>query len=187
MLRTIRAAVAVLLLGGIGLTVPPQTRDMLAFLEDGRIWPPISFQLALIVLAGSAWFWSRAALAARFGVDDNPQNRPAPPDFDWAAYTWLPRLIFAAGFLVGDVIATTSRSLFSIVGAIALAALGIFLLKVRHRSRPVNFPPAQRYSLRAWVHGGARSRLDTLLGRAPGGAVTATVLLALGLIPLGSE
>ena len=32
MLRTIRAAVAVMILGGIGLTVPPQTRDMLAFL-----------------------------------------------------------------------------------------------------------------------------------------------------------
>jgi hypothetical protein len=184
MLRTIRAAVAVMLLGGIGLTVPPQTRDMLAFLEDGRIWPPISFQLALIVLAGSAWFWSRAALAARFGIDDNPQNKPAAPDFDWPAYTWLPRLIFATGFLVGGVIAATSRSPFSIVGAIALAALGIFLLKVRRRGRPVNFPPAQRYGLRAWVHGGTRSRLDTLLARAPGGAVTATVLLVLGLIPL---
>jgi hypothetical protein len=184
MLRTIRAAVAVMLLGGIGLTVPPQTRDMLAFLEDDRIWPPISFQLALIVLAGSAWFWSRAALAARFGIDDNPQNRPPAPDFDWPAYTWLPRLIFAAGFLVGVVIAATNNSLFNIVGAIALAVLGIFLLKLRRRSPPANLPRAARYGLRAWIHGGARSRLDTLLRRAPGGAVTATVLLVLGLIPL---
>ena len=65
MLRTIRAAVAVLLLGGIGLTVPPQTRDMLAFLDSNLFWPAASFQIALVVLAGSAWFWSRAALAAR--------------------------------------------------------------------------------------------------------------------------
>ena len=105
MLRTVRAAVAVLFLGGIGLTIPPQTRDMLAFLESGRIWPAASFQIALIVLAGSAWFWSRAALAARFGIDDDPQLRPAAPDFDWTAYTWLPRLMFVAGFLVGAAIA----------------------------------------------------------------------------------
>ena len=184
MLRTVRAAVMVLLLGGIGLTVPPQTRDMLAFLDDGPIWPPISFQLALIVLAGSAWFWSRAALAARFGIDDNRQNRPAAPNFDWAAYTWLPRLIFVAGFLVEVVIAATGRSLYSILGAIILAALGVFLLEKRRRGPRVNLPPASRYDMRAWLHGGARSRLDTLLGRAPGGAVTATSLLVLGLIPL---
>src|SRR3974377_71476 len=40
----------------IGLTVPPQTRDMLAFLDNGRFWPALSFQLAMVVLAGSAWF-----------------------------------------------------------------------------------------------------------------------------------
>ena len=129
MLRTIRAAVAVMLLGGIGLTVPPQTRDMLAFLEDDRIWPPISFQLALIVLAGSAWFWSRAALAARFGIDDNPQNRPPAPDFDWPAYTWLPRLIFAAGsplarLLRRRLVGRASRSAFSLGPALTGAAAG---------------------------------------------------------------
>ena len=70
MLRTVRAAIAVMLLGGIGLTVPPQTRDMLAFLDSERIWPAVSFQIGLVVLAGWAWFWSRAALAARFGIDD---------------------------------------------------------------------------------------------------------------------
>jgi hypothetical protein len=136
------------------------------------------------VFAGSAWFWSRSALAARFGIDDNPQNRPAAPDFDWTAYTWLPRLIFVAGFLVGVVIAATGRSPYSTVGAIVLAALGIFLLKVRRRGAPVNLPTARRYGLRARVHGGARLRLDTLLGRAPGRAATATVLLLFGLIPL---
>ena len=52
MLRTVRAAIAVMLLGGIGLTVPPQTRDMLAFLDSERIWPAVSFQIGLVVLAG---------------------------------------------------------------------------------------------------------------------------------------
>ena len=42
MLRTVRAAVAVMILGGIGLTVPPQTRDMLAFLDNGRFWPSLA-------------------------------------------------------------------------------------------------------------------------------------------------
>ena len=75
MLRTVRAAVVVMILGGIGLTVPPQTREMLAFLDNGRFWPALSFQLAMVVLAGSAWFWSRAALAARFGIDDDRLDR----------------------------------------------------------------------------------------------------------------
>jgi hypothetical protein len=33
---------------------------MLAFLDSNGIWPAISFQIALVVLAGSAWVWSRA-------------------------------------------------------------------------------------------------------------------------------
>ena len=184
MLRTVRAAVAVMLLGGIGLTIPPQTRDMLAFLEDGRIWPAVSFQLALIVLAGSAWFWSRAALAARFGINEQPRHRPSAPDFDWAAYTWLPRFMLVAGFLVGAVIAFISRSPWSIVATIVLAALAIIFLIVRRRGPPVDLPPAPRGGLREWIGGGARARLHALLQRAPGGAVPGTVLLALGLIPL---
>ena len=184
MLRTVRAAVAVMLLGGIGLTVPPQTRDMLAFLEDGRIWPAISFQIALIVFAGSAWFWSSAALAARFGIDEEPQPKPVAPDFDWTAYTWLPVLILLAGFLIGVAIALMSRSPWSIAGAIGLAALGIILVVVRRRGPPVDLPPAPRGGLREWIRGGARARLHALLQRAPGGPVPATLLLALGLIPL---
>ena len=123
MLRTVRAAIAVMLLGGIGLTVPPQTRDMLAFLEDAGVWPAISFQLALAVLAGSAWFWSRAALAARFGIDDWQRHGAVPADFNWAAYRWLPRLMLIVSFLVGAVIAFMSRSPWSIGGAIALGVL----------------------------------------------------------------
>src|SRR5215471_6175937 len=101
MLRTIRAAVAIMLLGCIGLAVPPQTRDMLAFLDNGSSWPAISFQVALVVLAGSAWFWSRAALAARFGIDDGRRCGAGSPDFNWTAFVWLPRLMLLASSLVG--------------------------------------------------------------------------------------
>jgi hypothetical protein len=185
MLRTSRAAAAVLLLGGIGLTIPPQTRDMLAFLEDDRIWPAISFQIALAVLAGSAWFWSRAALAARFGIDDRRSRAAAPADFNWTAYTWLPRLMLAAGFLIGVVIAAMDRSPSTIGGAIVLGVLGVVLSIVRVRGRGVDLPPAPRYELWAWLRGGARIRLKTLLQRAPYGAAPAVTFLVLGLVPLG--
>jgi hypothetical protein len=184
MLRTVRAAVAVMLVGGIGLSIPPQTRDMLAFLEDAGIWAAISFPIAPVVLAGSAWFWSRAALAARFGIKDGQRKGPAPPDFNWTAFTWLPRLMLVASFLVGVVIAFISRSPWSIAGAIALGVLGLFLLMVRPSGRPVALPPADCYGFHAWVHGGAKARFEALLQRAPYGAVPAWVLLALGLAPL---
>jgi hypothetical protein len=184
MLRTVRAAVAVMLVGGIGLSIPPQTRDMLAFLEDAGIWAAISFPIALVVRAGSAWFWSRAALAARFGINDGQRKGPAPPDFNWTAFTWLPRLMLVASFLVGVVIAFMSRSPWSIAGAIALGVLGLFLLIVRPSGRPVALPPADCYGFHAWVHGGAKARFEALLQRAPYGAVPAWVLLALGLAPL---
>ena len=184
MLRTVRAAVAVLLLGGIGLTVPPQTRDMLAFLDDGRIWPATSFQIALAVLAGLAWFWSRAALAARFGIDDRLRYGDAAADFNWTAFTWFPRLMLAGGFLVGVEIAFMNWSPWSIAGAIGLGILGIVLSIVRPRAQGVELRPAPRCEFHAWIRGGALARLNALLQRAPFGAPLAMALLALGLVPL---
>jgi hypothetical protein len=173
-----------MLVGGIGLTVPPQTRDMLAFLENAGIWPAISFQIALVVLAGSAWFWSRAALAARFGIDDGQRHGVAPADFNWAAFKWLPRLMLVVSFLIGAVIAFMGRSRWSIAGAIVVGVLGLVVLMVRPPGQPVNLPPAARYGFRAWLHGGAKARFEALLQRAPFGAVPVWVLLVLGLVPL---
>lgn len=184
MLRTVRAAVAVMLVGGIGLTVPPQTRDMLAFLEDAGVWRAISFPIALGVLAGSAWFWSRAALAARFGIDEGQRHGALPADFNWDAYRWLPRLMLVGSFLVGALIAFMNRSPWTIAGAIALGLLGLVLVTVRPPGQPVALPPAGRYRFRAWLRGGAKARLEALLQRAPFGAVPAWTLLALGLVSL---
>lgn len=185
MLRSVRAAVAVMLLGLIGVTAPPQTRDMLAFLEDAGIWQAISFPIALAVLAGSAWFWSRAALAARFGIDDGQRDGAAPPTFNWTAFTWLPRLMLAASFLFGVVIAFMSGSPWrSTAVAIGLGLLGVFLSVYRPRGPNVILPPAARYGFQAWLRGGARARFEALLRRAPYGRVPAWILLALGLVPL---
>jgi hypothetical protein len=183
MLRTVRAPVGVMVLGGIGLTVPPQTRDMLAFLDSGG-WPAISFQIALVVLATSAWFWSRAALAARFGIEDRTRYGAAPLTFNWMAFTWLPRLMLVASFLVGAVIACMSRSPWSIAGSIALGVLGLVLSMVRPSGRAVDLPPAARYPFGEWLHGGAKTRLETLFKRAPYGAAPAIPWLALGLVLL---
>jgi hypothetical protein len=184
MLRTIRAAVAVMLLGGVALIVPPQTQDMLVFLDNDHIWAPISFQIALIVLGGSAWFWSRAALAARFGIDDGQRSGAANLDFNWTVFTWLPRLMLIGTFLVGALIAYMGRSPWTIAGAIVLGAVAVALLKYRPSGRPVILPPVPRGGFSAWFRGGARARLSALLQRAPFGKRPATTLLVLGLVPL---
>src|SRR6185437_15335725 len=184
MVRTARAAVAVLLIGGIGLTLPPQTRDMLAFLDGNRVSAAISFQLALIVFGGSAWFWSRAALAARFGIDDSQRRQPPSPDFDWVAFTWLPRLMLIATFLVGLVIAIRSQSFWTVAGAAMVGGLALLITIVRPHRASAGPPPAPRGGVRTWIRGGASARLRALIQRAPFGAGPAVALLALGLVPL---
>ena len=144
MLRTARAPVAVLLLGGIGLTVPPQTHDMLAFLGADRIWGAASFQLALAVLGGSAWFWSRAVLAARFGINDRQRSGTSDAGFDWTAFTWLPRLVLVGTFLLGVAIAVEGRSPWAVVGVAAVGALALLLTVIRPRgagARPAASAP----------------------------------------------
>jgi hypothetical protein len=138
MLRTIRAAAAVLLLGWVALTVPPQTRDMLTFLDTGHMWPAVSFQIALIVLGGSAWFWSRAALAARFGINDH-LNPGSNPGFNGTAYTWLPRFLLIGTFLVGAIIAAIGRNPWTTTGAIILGLLAALLAVFRPAAPPSLF------------------------------------------------
>jgi hypothetical protein len=53
MLRTVRALVAVLLVGGVALLVPPQMKDLLAFVVDGGAF---SFDVSLVVLGLYAWY-----------------------------------------------------------------------------------------------------------------------------------
>jgi hypothetical protein len=184
MLRTSRAAVAVLLIGLLALTVPPQTRDMLSFLDDGRVWAGVSFQFALLVLAGSAWFWSRAALAARFGLSDGHRSPSSNGQFDWFAFIWLPRLTVAGAFAGGIVMALENWSWWTVAGAFGLGVLALLATIWRPRRLKEDLTPAQRYSIAGWIGGGAWARLRTLLRCAPYGAAPATLLLLLGLVPL---
>lgn len=185
MARTARAPILILLLGGLGLTVPPQTRDMLAF-GSGRIWAWVAFQLALFILAFYAWFWARAALAARFSVDDRQREWYGGPPFDWSAFVWLPRLILLAAFVVGAIIAAISRSWYSVGAAavLAAAALGLAIVRPRAtRSRPVTQLP--RGGLFLWLRYGIVARLRALLERAPFGPAFAGLVLFVSLVPLG--
>src|SRR5262249_42612855 len=184
MLRTCRAPVAVLLVGGIGLTVPTQMRDMLRFLDDGLQWGAFSLPFALLVLAGSAWFWSRALLAARFGVDDC-QRSGSETKFDWVAFKWLPRIVMLGGFTIGLVLAIQVCNFWTIVGAVGLSVIGLVLTAYRPRKVVEGPPPPPRCGLKAWLHGGWSARLQALLKRAPYWRWRVSVLLlALGLIPI---
>ena len=175
---------AVLLIGLIALTVPPQTRDMLSFLDADRPGGAISFQFALLVLAGSAWFWSRAALAARFGLGDGHRSPSSGGQFDWFAFIWLPRLTVVGAFAGGIIMAVENWSWWTVAGAFGLGVLALLATVWRPRRLKEDLSPAQRYSIAGWIRGGAWARLRTLLRCAPYGAAPAMLLLLFGLVPL---
>jgi hypothetical protein len=140
----------VLSLAGIALTVPSQTKDMLAALENVRfsIWPTIAFHLALAFLAFSSWFWSRALLAAEHGVPDNQASRDNPKSFgNYAAYRLVPRLIFALAVLIGLVIGIRSGAWFNLVYLLAWA-IPLGMLLVFRTSMGIG---RRRFALPAWV------------------------------------
>jgi hypothetical protein len=144
MLRTVRAPMAVLLLGVIGLLVPPQTQDMLAAIDD--FWSTLAFNIALMLLAFAAWFWARALLAARFEVSDAPAPRaamisPAPsggkgaasPSINPIAFLWLPRLLFVAAALFAVAWLLVPLSLLRLLLVGAWTAIALYILKNRQR------------------------------------------------------
>lgn len=185
MLRTCRAAIVVLVVGDAALIVPPETHDMLTFLDNDRAWAAFSFQLALAVLGSSAWYWSRAALSARFGLGDMQRSWIRDdPRFDWGAFTWLPRVLLLVAFLAGMVIAVMNDSYKTAAGSAAFGVLALAFTIFRPRTEGSGPPPAPRSGFRVWISHGWRQRLSALLLRAPFGHWPAMFLLALGLLPL---
>lgn len=180
LLRTARGAVAVLLFGFAALWVPPQTRDMVAALEQGG--SILVFHLALIWLSLNAWYWSRAALAARFGVADTsyagtfldrhfagplPPREPVP-----FAFRNLPRLLFVAGAVLG---ATLLLQNWSTANTLALAGWTVAFYYVLARRRdwqpaglaaPQPLPAQPAVPWRQWP-GTLRQRFRALIRAAP--------------------
>jgi hypothetical protein len=146
MLRTVRAPMAVLLLGVVGLLVPPQTHDMLAAIEEPG--STLAFNIALMLLAFAAWFWARALLAARFEVPDGQAERAAiigtvpsegkeaaPRSINPYAFLWLPRLLFVAAALFGVTWLLVSFSGFGLLLIVAWTVVALYVLKNRQRWR----------------------------------------------------
>lgn len=184
MLRTTRAAISILVFGGAALTLPPQTRDMLAFLDGASIGSAIAFQASLFVLAMSGWYWSRAALAARFGIDDSMTSPPPGSNIDWSAYKYLPRLILGVGFAVGALLAVKNGGLWTTLGAIVIGVVGLCLAVYRRRVRSGGPPPPRLTTIDAWIHGGAWERARAIFKRAPFGTKFAIALIVVDLSPL---
>ena len=77
LLRTVRAPLSVIVLAGIAVVLPPQSRDTLAALGDGDVVlsETVIFYLALAFLTFSGWYWSRALISARFDVPYTDEGR----------------------------------------------------------------------------------------------------------------
>jgi hypothetical protein len=153
MLRTVRGPVAVLVLGVVGLLVPPQTQDMLAAIDG--VWSTFAFNLALALLAFAAWFWGRALLAARFEASDAGAKRAAmvaaasskdkattSPSINPYAFVWLPRLLFIAAALIGITLLLFPFAFFHLAYVVVWAVFGFWVLVTRQRRpRLKNTPP----------------------------------------------
>jgi hypothetical protein len=187
---------ALLLLGVIGLLVPPQTQDMLAAIDDP--WSTIAFNIALMLLAFAAWFWARALLAARFEVPDAPDRRaamigPAPsggkgaasPSINPIAFLWLPRLLFVAAALFAVAWLLVPLSLFRLLLVGDWTAIALYVLANRQRwsfltnTRPSDAPVGLKKSF--WRNRICQPLLR-LLAYAPLSSRIGWGLLILGLV-----
>ena len=191
-LRTIRAPLAILILAGIAMTVPSQTEDMLAALENVRvsIWPTLAFHLALAFLAFSSWFWSRALLAAEHGVPDNLAGGNDPTSFGrFKAYKVTPRLMFALAVGIGLAISFRSGAwlnfLYVLAWAIPLCVFLIFRKRMGLGRKGIGLPSwlsAIAASLPRWLQKrAAYRRLATLAASAPMSPALLFTLLAVAM------
>ena len=193
--RTTRASLSVLVLAGLGLMLPSQTADELVALSGMTVGPVpglLVLQFALGFLAISAWYWARAALAARFGVDDTLEGRANLQHTHRAAFDVVPRMLFVTGVLLGVFLLWRKFSWAHLL-AIATWAVPAYLLirwrlaltKPQCRSAHVNLAVLRsRRHVRQWLRV-VLPRVRALLLLAPFGPFVSVPLLALGLIGFG--
>jgi hypothetical protein len=190
--RTARASLGVLLIAGVGLVLPSQTGDELVALSDmrmGLVPGVFRLQFALGALALCAWYWARAALAARFGVDDTLESRAGLNEDRRSAFDAVPRIVFLAGVMLGVFLLWRGFSWVQAASVAVWAVPGYLLIKwrlaltsPRCRSKYINLR-----ELRSQRHVGRwlkriGPRVLALLQLAPFGPWLSVPLLSLGLL-----
>jgi hypothetical protein len=177
----------------IALLVPPQTRDMLAYLNDGSVWRAAVFHLSLMWLGCNAWYWARAALAARFGADDTSAARQQlGNEVSFRAYTDLPRLLFVAASGLGAVMlgvfeAWSWVSFVFLLGWTVLLYV-VFWTRLVWQARLVGLnvsqyaPQCPERTATLGIRRAVRERLLALLDRAPFGTIASAALLCYSLL-----
>ncbi len=143
-LHPARATLGIVVLVFVPLAAAPQTADMLRCVSDTSR-NCIEFQVALLFLAWAAWFWSRAALNAEFGIRDSQRaifDASGLTKEEKAAWRWGPRALFTAVAATGLLI--TVRSGDWTQAAVILVWAGIGLLILWHRkNKPARSPGKQ--------------------------------------------
>ena len=174
------------------LLLPAQTADVLAGLVDGGhcgLWPALCFHLALAALAVSAWYWSRAVLAARFPEQVMPNLRDggdAVALVDAVAWAWLPRILFLAAAASGVVAALRSAAWLQAGLVLVWSGLLLFGLVMRRRAFGARDDLAPQLRVQdgwafRWEIG---MRFGQMLRLAPGGAGLAGLWMGLGIAML---
>src|SRR5271166_108476 len=196
--RTTRAPVSILAIAALGLVLPSQTGDELEALQEMHVGPLsglVILQLSLGFLSLSAWYWARAALSARFGVNDSLEARSALRRCRRAAFDAVPRLVFLCGVALS--VSLVWRGFSWVAGlAVALWAVPFYLMihwrlgMLRPRRRQARVHLERLYSrrgVRAWLNN-VWPRLHALVMVAPFNPVLASTLLiiAIGLFLWGA-
>src|SRR5215211_5753589 len=204
LLRTVRAPLSVIVLAGIAVVLPPQSRDMLAALGDGDVVlsETVVFYLALAFLTFSGWYWSRALISARFDVPYTDEGRAklaaTETRLDVFAFDAVPWLIFMLAGLVGLGLIVRSGVWHALWFLLAwLAVYAIFRpTRMKHGERqPLRLVRRNQMGYRAIGRGPQRSttslsrwwheipvHLRMLGSRAPGGPLAAWTFVGLALL-----
>jgi len=144
--KTARAPLGVVVLAAIGLGLPPQIADMLAGFDDKGepLWPLLLLHFALAWLALSAWYWARAALYARFEIDESDgRTRGALIAVKLAgasqqtiqrarhAFDLTPRWLFWAVALLGAIVTARAGAWGQFVIVVVWSVVGWLIIRIR--------------------------------------------------------
>lgn len=205
LLRTVRAPLAAIVLAGIGLVLPSQSKDMLAALADGGLVPRevFVFYLSLAFLTFSGWYWARALISARFDVPHTEAGRSQLLATDGRinlfAFDAVPWLIFLLAGAVGAGLIIRSGVWHALWFLLAWVVVYAFFRPTRMEGterKPRRFvrgdqpdyraiahaPPRSTAKFREWLSWRSfRMHLRLLTNRAPGGRLLAWPLIAVSL------